>query len=195
MAVSRHMENSDYTLSAITDDIQQQWKWFVTGGVLSISLGLLAIVYPMVASITFSLLLGWILLVSGAFQALHAFQLQNWKGFFLTLAGGIAAIAVGALMVLYPFSGVAAVTLLVAGFLLVSGIFRLFTALQIRPNDHWFWLFMSGIFAVLLSMLVIFQFPFSAAWFIGLLLGIDLVFAGTWLLMLAYTTHKHRKLS
>lgn len=162
----------------------------MTGGVISAILGLLAIIFPIAASITVSLFLGWLLMIAGVAQSIHAFRVKKWNGFALTLITGILALAVGAALVLYPVSGVAALTLLVAGFLFASGIFRSLTALRIRPFDHWGSLLASGVLAIILALLVIFQFPFSAAWFIGLLVGIDLLFSGLWLMTIAWNAKR-----
>ncbi|MGD8559993.1 MAG: HdeD family acid-resistance protein [Gammaproteobacteria bacterium] len=190
MALSTEMNNSDYSEINITEEIRGQWKWLFAGGIISVVLGLLAIIFPMVASVTISIFLGWILVIAGVAQSAHAFRVNKWKGFLLTMLGGIVAIVIGALMLLYPAGGVAALTLFVAGFLLASGVIRSVAAFQIKPNDLWGWLLSSGILAIILGLLVIFQFPFSAAWFIGLLVGLDLLFAGIWLMMVAWTARK-----
>lgn len=190
MSTSTHTNEFLYPDTNISQEIVQQWKSFMTGGVISAILGLLAIIFPIAASITVSLFLGWLLMIAGVAQSIHAFRVKKWNGFALTLITGILALAVGAALVLYPVSGVAALTLLVAGFLFASGIFRSLTALRIRPFDHWGSLLASGVLAIILALLVIFQFPFSAAWFIGLLVGIDLLFSGLWLMTIAWNAKR-----
>lgn len=190
MSTSTHTNQFLYPDTNISQEIVQQWKSFMTGGVISAVLGLLAIIFPIAASITVGLFLGWLLMIAGVAHSIHAFRVKKWNGFALTLITGIVALAVGAALVLYPVSGVAALTLLVAGFLFASGIFRSLTALRIRPYDHWGSLLASGVLAIILALLVIFQFPFSAAWFIGLLVGIDLLFSGVWLMTIAWNARR-----
>lgn len=190
MALSTEMNNTSYAEINITEEIRAQWKWFFAGGIISMALGLLAVIFPIVASVTISIFLGWILVIAGLAQSIHAFRVKKWKGFLLTMLGGILAIVIGALMLLFPAAGVAALTLFVAGFLLASGVFRSVAAFQLKPNDHWGWLLASGSLAIILGLLVIFQFPLSAVWFIGLLVGLDLLFAGSWLMMVAWTARK-----
>lgn len=191
MSLPTHMHNTVYSEPRITEEIRDQWKWFLSGGIISMVLGLLAVMFPIIASVTISLFLGWILIFAGVAQSIHAFRVKKWSGFSFTLLGGVVGIIVGAMLILYPGSGVAALTLLVAGFLIASGVFRTVTAVQVRPNDHWGWLLASGILAIILALLVIFQFPLSALWFIGFLVGMDLIFTGAWLVMVAMTAKRY----
>jgi uncharacterized membrane protein HdeD (DUF308 family) len=79
----------------------------------------------------------------------------------------------------YPGAGAAALTFILAIFFLVGGAFRLSSSLIMQlPNGGWAAL--SGIIDVFLGMLLLGSWPVSALWFLGLVVGIGLVFRGIW---------------
>jgi uncharacterized membrane protein HdeD (DUF308 family) len=93
------------------------------------------------------------------------------------------------LLVVNPGFGAVSLTLLLAAFFLVGGIFRLVTAAAMRPPS-WGWLAASGIVTLLLGILIWSEWPVSGLWVIGLFIGIDMVFSGTWLIMLALAARR-----
>ena len=58
-------------------------------------------------------------------------------------------------------------------------------ALQLRPAQGWGWMFFGGIVTLVLAVLIWTQMPGSALWVIGLLVGINLLFTGWGLCMVA----------
>lgn len=159
--------------------------WFLTLGIVLVALGLAAIIFPLAATFAIDLLIGAILVLSGAVQTLHAFRAAKWKGFFLSLLGGVLALTVGAIMLAYPFTGILSLNLLTAAFLTATGILRMLLAVQLRPADNWAWLLGSGLVALMFAAVILPLWPQGATWVFGLLLGVDLLFAGWASIMLA----------
>jgi len=151
---------------------------FLILGVVLIALGMAAIVFPLAATFAIDSLIGAILVLSGAVQTVHAFGAGQWKGFFLSLLGGVLALTMGVILLVYPFAGILSLTLLTAAFLAASGVLRMVLALQLRPADNWAWLLGSGMLALMLAAVILPQWPQGAAWLFGLLIGMDLLFAG-----------------
>ena len=108
-------------------------------------------------------------------QIVHAFSARGWQGFALHLLGGVLYLLVGGWMILKPLLGALALTLLLAAFLLVQGIFQIALALRIRPARGWGWPLASGVVTLLLAVLIYAGWPSSALWVIGLLVGIHLL--------------------
>lgn len=166
--------------------------WFLTLGIVLVALGMAAIIFPLAATFAIDLLIGAILVLSGAVQTLHAFRAAKWKGFFLSLLGGVLALTVGVIMLVYPFTGILSLNLLTAAFLAATGILRMLLAMQLRPADNWAWLLGSGLIALMFAAVILPLWPQGATWIFGLLLGMDLLFAGWASIMLAgaarYTT-------
>jgi uncharacterized membrane protein HdeD (DUF308 family) len=143
-----------------------------------VGLGVAAIAFPWVASVAVELLIGWILVISGALGLVYAFRASRRAGLFFSLLGALLSLGVGVVLLAYPLSGVLTVTLLIALLFATGGVFRILLALQLRPLDHWGWMLVSGILALILAGLILTQWPEAATWVIGVLLGIDLIFAG-----------------
>jgi uncharacterized membrane protein HdeD (DUF308 family) len=99
----------------------------------------------------------------------------------------VLSIAVGVVMLLWPVSGAISLTLLLTAFFILDGIASIMYALAHRREltGRWGWLLASGLIDLALAVLIIFGFPASAAWAVGLLVGIDLIFGGTSLIIVA----------
>lgn len=116
------------------------------------------------------LLFGVLFITSGVIQTIQAFQTRQSNGFFLDLLAGIFDLVIGVLLVTHPTAGALALTLLLAAFFLVGGLFRSVTALSLRfPN--WGWSLLGGIVSLFLGILLWTEWPGSALWFIGMCIG------------------------
>ena len=173
--------------------LSRNWGWLLALGILMIILGVFAIGAPVVATIAFQVVLGWLLVIGGIAEAIHAFMAQNWRGFLFELLSAILYIVVGALLLFNPLLGAAALTLLLAVFLVVEGIFKIIMALRVRDHRGWGWLLASGIVSLILGAMIWAQWPASGLWVIGLLVGIQLLFTGWSLVMLALAARAHRQ--
>jgi uncharacterized membrane protein HdeD (DUF308 family) len=169
----------------VTAEVHEHRNWFLLVGVLMVVLGVAAIAFPFAATMAIEVLIGWILVISGLAGILQAYRSARWKGFLLTLLGALLALAVGALLLLYPLTGALSLTLLIAAFFLTGGGLRVLLALKVRPLDQWGWMLASGVLALAIAVLILVQWPEAAAWIIGLLVGVDLIFGGWTSIMLA----------
>jgi uncharacterized membrane protein HdeD (DUF308 family) len=117
---------------------------------------------------------------------MHAAQLRGKQGFWWKVTASILSLAAGVLLLAFPLAGVVTLTLIVAVFFLASGLLKTVLSLQWRPLSGWGWLLLSGIVSILLGGTILVAFPASAAWVIGLLVGITLLLDGWWLIGLAF---------
>jgi uncharacterized membrane protein HdeD (DUF308 family) len=157
--------------------LRGNWFWFVLVGVALIVLGLVALGSVVVASLAVAAAIGVLLLLAGGAEVAGAFWCRGWSGFFLHLLSGLLSIVVGGLFLRAPIGALAALTLLVACFLMVGGLFKIVTALSYR-FAAWGWAAMSGAIDLVLGVLIWMEWPASALWVIGLFLGINFVFRG-----------------
>lgn len=169
----------------VTAEVKENRIWFMVLGIVMVLLGIAAIVFPSVATFAVELLIGWILVISGVAGVVNAFHTSKWAGFLLSMFTALLALGVGIILLLFPFSGIFSLTLLLAAFLIASGVLRIFLAFRLRPLDHWGWHLLGGVLALVLAGLILSQLPEAAAWVIGLLIGVDLIFSGWTLIMLA----------
>lgn len=166
------------------NDMQRLWKWFLALGIGLLVLGTAALWASVAVTLTSVLLFGILLLISGIIQVVHAFQTRQSDGFALRLIAAIFDLVIGLLMVTHPMASALALTLLLAAFFLAGGLFRGIAALSLRfPN--WGWALTSGIVSVLFGLLLMMEWPESGLWFIGMYIGIDMVFNGWGWIMLA----------
>jgi uncharacterized membrane protein HdeD (DUF308 family) len=173
--------------------LSRNWGWLLALGILMIILGVVAMAAPVVATIAIQVMLGWLLVISGIAEGIHAFMVKEWRGFLLELLSAVLYLGVGLLLLFDPLKGALALTFILAVFLLVEGIFKIITALRVRDHRGWGWLLASGIVSVVLGMLIWAQWPASGLWVIGLLVGIQLLFTGWSLVMLALVARGHRE--
>jgi uncharacterized membrane protein HdeD (DUF308 family) len=173
--------------------LSRNWGWLLALGILMIILGVIAVGAPVVATIAVQFMLGWLLVISGIAEGVHAFMAQGWRGFLFELLSALLYLAVGILLLVNPLEGALALTIVLAVFLIVEGVFKIIMALRVRDHDGWGWLLASGIVSVVLGVLIWAQWPASGLWVIGLLVGIQLLFTGWALVMLALAAKRWRR--
>jgi uncharacterized membrane protein HdeD (DUF308 family) len=95
--------------------------------------GIIMLINPLLASIVFTLALGFIILVVGIMRIVMAFHIKGMKGWAWPLIGGIISIILGLLIIAqWPISGFWVIGLFVAIEMIVSGWSYIFVALAAR---------------------------------------------------------------
>lgn len=171
------------------DIISKNRNIFFAEGILFVILGTLAIILPGMSTLGVELLIGWLFLFGGIIQGVRAFKAYEQRGFWPSLLGSVVSIIVGVLLLLYPLTGILTLTLLLIVFFLLEGIAKIAFSLQMRPAARWGWLFFSGVLALLMAAIIWSGWPLTAAWVIGLLVGINMLFFGFSLITLAWSSH------
>jgi uncharacterized membrane protein HdeD (DUF308 family) len=176
------------------DEIRGRWGWYLIFGIVLLALGVMAIGQAFATSIASMSILGWLVILSGLVQGLLAFRVRNWSGFFLHLMGGVLEIIVGLLIVAAPVSAALAVTLLLAVYLLVGGMFRMIAVLLLRfPGSGWG--VFGGLISFLLGLALWQQWPASGLLFVGTCVGIALLLHGSSWIAFALSLRKLPKLA
>jgi uncharacterized membrane protein HdeD (DUF308 family) len=166
-------------------DMRHRWGWFLALGIILVLLGTFALFVIPVATVATVMILGWILIISGIVEAVHAFQVHRWGGFFMHMVGAILGVLVGLLIVTHPVAGALAWTLLFAAFFTVIGLFRLIAAARLRFSN-WGWAVFDGAVTLALGIILMVGFPWSGLWFLGLALGITMILRGWSYVMIAF---------
>lgn len=174
--------SSAHWLQAQRDVLAHHRGWFKLLALVWIVLGFLAIVVPFTAGLAIDLLLGWLFILGGAMQLVHVVRVRGWRGVALGLLSGILYLGSGLVLVLFPLQGVAVLTLLLAALFLADGVVSVVLALRVRPHQAWGAILLSGILGILVGGLIWWEYPSSAAWAVGTLAGINMIFGGfaTW---------------
>ncbi len=162
----------------VREGLARSWKGLMTVGVLAIVVGCVAILVPAVASVGTAIFIGWILLIAGAFLIAAAFSAHSVGTVVLRLIWAVLTVIVGLYLILEPHNGTLTLTLVLGIYFLFMGISRIAVAFMARGQQNAGWVGLSGVAGLLVGILVLAKFPSSADWAIGLLVGIDLIFAG-----------------
>jgi uncharacterized membrane protein HdeD (DUF308 family) len=163
--------------------IRGKWLWLVVLGIALIVLGIILLGSPVIATLATVTAIGILILLGGAMEVVGAFWCQEWSGFFLALLSGILGVVVGLMLLANPIQGGITLTILLASFLFVGGIFKAVAALAHRFGG-WGWLLLSGVIDVVLGVMIWRELPMSGLTIIGVLVGISLIFRGvSWLMV------------
>lgn len=167
---------SDSLLNDVTH-LRNSWGWIMALGILLILTGALCIVADVTATFATMIIFGWFLLFSGIIALVHALRVHTWSGFLLSFLSALLRGFTGFFLIRYPAVGAFALTLIIASFFLVGGIFRTIGAAMMR-FPQWGWSVFSGIVSVILGIILLAELPTSSLWFIGFAIGIDMIFEG-----------------
>jgi uncharacterized membrane protein HdeD (DUF308 family) len=160
--------------------------------VLLIIFGFLAIALPMATSLGVVLILTWLIIASGVFQFIHAFQSQGAGSVIWKLLVAVVYLFAGVYFLLHPMLGLASFTLALAFFFLVEGVMDLVAYFQNRHLDGAGWILLDGVVTVILGLLVWRHWPSSSRWVIGTLVGISMIMTGTTRLMISLAARRLR---
>ena len=161
----------------IPHEIVQYWGWFLAFGIALLALGVAAVVRSVLATVATMLFFGWLLLLASGVEIAQAVLVGHWAGFFHHLLAAILFGIVGLILVTKPVISAEALTIFMASFFLIGGLFQLIASIVVALPG-WGWQAADGIITFILGALVLAQWPVSGLWVIGLFVGIDLIFYG-----------------
>jgi uncharacterized membrane protein HdeD (DUF308 family) len=171
-----------YSSSPGLEPLRAKRGWIIALGVVYVIAGLIALGSIVTATIATVFVVGIMMLIAGAAEVFHAFQIKTWGKFLLWLLLGALYIIAGFLTFENPLLAAALLTLLLGVSLIASGIMRIVLAFSMKEGMPWIWVVASGVITVLLGLIILAHWPVSSLYILGLFLGIDLIFAGTgWL--------------
>jgi uncharacterized membrane protein HdeD (DUF308 family) len=162
----------------VREGLRRGWKTLMAVGVLAIFVGCAAIVVPAVAAVGTAIFIGWILVIVGAFLVAAAFTAHSIGTVVVRLLWAALTVIVGVWLIADPHNGAVSLTLLLGIYFLLMGLTRTAVAFAGRGQQGAGLVGLSGIAGILIGILILAKLPSSADWAIGLLVGIDLIFAG-----------------
>ena len=156
------------------------WMGILLYGILLLVLGVLALVAPIVASIAADIFIGWLFIVSGIIGLVATLSSWRTHGALWGIIGALLALILGLLLAFRPIQGLLSLTLLLVVFFIFEGVAQIVMALSHRRAvlSSWGWMLMSGIADLALAAIIIAGWPTSAAWALGLIVGVNLVTTG-----------------
>ena len=147
-------------------------------GMLLFGLGILALILADVVTVASVVVFGVLLIVAGIAELTDARpRRRGGDRYFLSFLSGLLSIAVGFALLVRPALGVVGSGLLVAGWLLATGLFRGVLALVDR-YPYWGWDLFYGLVSILVGLWLVASLPTSAAWLLGTMVAVELLARG-----------------
>jgi uncharacterized membrane protein HdeD (DUF308 family) len=172
---------------AVGKALHDHWALFLVEGVVLLVLGATAVALPLLATLALTIIIGWLFLVSGVMGIVTTFWMRHAPGFWWSLISAVLGIAVGLVLLASPVSGAFSLTLVLIVFFGIEGVVSVMFALDHKREltGRWGWMLVSGIVDLVLSVMIFAGLPSTAAWAIGLLVGINMIFGGSALIAMA----------
>jgi uncharacterized membrane protein HdeD (DUF308 family) len=172
---------------AVANALHAHWLLFLIEGVVLVVLGVTAIGLPPLATLAATIIIGWLFLLSGVMGLVTTFWMRNAPGFWWSLISGLLGVVVGTLLLASPLRGAVSLTIVLVVFFVIEGVASIMFALDHKRelSGRWGWMLVSGIVDLVLATMIVGGLPSTAAWAIGLLVGINMVFGGSALIAMA----------
>jgi uncharacterized membrane protein HdeD (DUF308 family) len=166
--------------------VHDHWRFLLAQGIVMIVLGLLAVLLPNVATLAVEILIGSLFLAGGLVRLLTLPRCRTAPGFWWSVVIAALSVVLGVVLLVKPAQGALTLTMVLLAFFIAEGILSIAAAFVAhRPLGNWGWPLLSGVVDLILAYLIWRGWPASAAWAIGLLVGINMFFLGLSLAMTA----------
>jgi uncharacterized membrane protein HdeD (DUF308 family) len=167
--------------------VGHHWVLFLSEGIALLILGTLAIIVPVLASLAATLILGWILLLSGIVGLIATIRARHAPGLWWSLISALIGVVAGALLLGWPLQGLFSLTAVLITFLILEGVVSILYALEHRRgvSGRWGWMLASGVLDLVLGAILLAGLPGSAVWALGIIIGINMIFGGWALIAMA----------
>ncbi|ADJ29800.1 HdeD family acid-resistance protein [Nitrosococcus watsonii] len=174
-------------------ELGKNWGWFMALGILFIVLGTIALGMSVAFTVATVLFFGFLLLLGGVLQIVDAFKCKGWKSILLHVLIALLYVAAGVLLITEPIAGSLVLTAILGGAFVATGILRIVMGLQLKSSGAgWGWVVFSGVVSLILGGMILFEWPLSALWVIGLLVAVEMIFHGWSYVMIALAARSAR---
>ena len=173
--------------TAVAGAIREHSTFFLVEGIVLLALGVVAILLPPLATLAVTIVFGWIFLVSGLIGWVTTLGARGAPGFWWSLVSARLATVAGLVLLSQPVGGALSLTLLLIAFFAIEGAVSVLYALEHRRelSGRWEWMLVSGIIDLVLAGIILAGLPGTAAWALGVLVGVNMIFGGTALIAMA----------
>jgi uncharacterized membrane protein HdeD (DUF308 family) len=151
-------------------------------GVLTILLGVFAMLVPGITGLSVVMLLGVVVVIAGLARIIWAFLSGSFgRGMAGFILGGLTAFC-GVILLANPLFASGVMTVVLALYFIVDGFSEIVAGFRsLRTGGCW--MLLAGLISLALGVMIWAQFPLSGIYAMGILLGIKLFFAGLIMIM------------
>jgi uncharacterized membrane protein HdeD (DUF308 family) len=168
------------------DTVRRNSLLYLLQGILMVITGVLALIYPSLASVAIVRLLGWFLIASGVFQGFGLIGAREVPYFWMELLSAVLAIVIGVLLLRHTDAGLLFFSVLFLIYFMIEGMVKAIFAFIIRPFPNWGWVLASGLLGIVFAVYLWANLSTVSDWMLGVLLGLLLLVEGTALTSLAW---------
>lgn len=175
---------------AVTIEKKVSLSWSIGLSILLMVAGFLAITLPQVAGIAVNVMVGWLLIFSGAVHIVYSWQTRSSGGLVWGILLGLVYAVIGGYLLAFPILGMVSLTLGLAFYLFAEAVLELVMSYTLRPMPGSGWLLFDGIITLILAVMIWRTWPSNADWVLGTLVGISMVFSGISRLMISLAARR-----
>ena len=157
--------------------LRHHWKPQLIEGIVLVLLGFVAAFVPFGLGLA---LFGWLFLIGGITGLISTLLMWHAVGFYWSLLSAVIALGMGTALFAMPDLAIIGFPLLLMAFLVLEGIVTVMLALDHWRDlsGRWGWMLASGIVDLSLATFIVIGLPTTAAWTLGLILAVNLIFGG-----------------
>jgi uncharacterized membrane protein HdeD (DUF308 family) len=170
--------------------VRQASNTSIVWGVLLVVFGMVAIGAPFLAAVAVNIAVAWLIVLAGAVHLMLGVRAHGAGSMIWKLLVGLAYLGFGVYLILHPVLGVVSLTLVLASLFLIEGILDIVLFFNMRPLVGSTWVLVDGIVTLLLGLMIYMQWPSSAAWAIGTLVGVSMIISGVTRVMLSLAVRR-----
>jgi uncharacterized membrane protein HdeD (DUF308 family) len=135
------------------DDLRaaaRNWGFFLFAGIVSVVFGFVVLSLTVETVWTLAIFVGIWLIFTGIDELIVAGKATEYK--WLYIAGGVLSIIAGIVALVWPDATLLVISIFIAWFLLIRGLFDLVVALTNTHADYWWVLLLRGLVEILLGL-------------------------------------------
>ena len=173
--------------------LRRRWGWIAALGVVYFVAGWIALGSVVLATVVSVWLVGLMMIAAGVGEVIGAFRISGWGKAMLWAAIGLLYILSGAVTIMNPLLAAVVLTFVLGITLVASGVVRLIVAIGLRGEKSSGWVALSAAVTILLGLMILFRWPVSSLYVLGVFMAIDLIVAGVGWISLAFELRREAK--
>jgi uncharacterized membrane protein HdeD (DUF308 family) len=159
------------------------WGWLLAYAILTLIIGLVALLNPVATGLATGLLMGVSLLFYGAFAIVAGVSSLAGRARWLEILLGVLALVASVVVLLNPFAGALSLVWAIGAWLLLIGVLEVVAAFKASQDRGWR-LFL-GAMDLLLGAYLLFTGPAAGLIFLAVVFGLSFLLRGVFLVALA----------
>jgi uncharacterized membrane protein HdeD (DUF308 family) len=165
-------------LKTVVAYVRSERGWSIALGILLILAGLVAIAVPFFAGVAASVYFGCLVLFAGVAHLVYAWSQRKAGAILWQILIGVVYLVAAFYILVLPLAGVVALTLVLAFYIAIEGVFELVVFSLLRRLHGSAWFLVDGVVSLLVASLILFHWPSNSLWAVGTLVGVSMLFSG-----------------